>query len=512
MSIRRLYLLFTLFIPCIIFAQVKYFEVKPMPAPPQIQLYVDHPDCGVLVVYSSLRGLSFDSNMAGIQEQRHIPLESKYVIYLRPIRQKIVVKSPGFIEIDQWGPGTPKAKEVAGYFTVEERNPDPDKVSIFSVTFKVTPPDATLKVDNREYDVSKPVMLKPGAYRLEVSKPGYVTQSKQIEVSAERAFFEVNLKAQELLTLTIRSTPPDAEITLDSVAEGRTPRQLFRFPGSYRLRLAKTGHETIEEDIIVSDSGDNTFNFNLAKATVSLNLSLDPPDATLRINNEEVSGNSFELAPGQYKLEARKSGYDPVEKMIVLQRGTGSTESLKLTRQTGRLLLTVDPIDANLSLSDGTKWSGARILPLPVGDYRVNATLRGYQALERSFKIEKGKDTTLDLQMQMLGGAVKKQEKPISEDLRTQQNRWKRHQTYSLVSLVATLGVSAFMYSRADAAYDDYKAADNPADALAARKHFLETRDQYYLCAGVNLIPLTYASYSIIKRQIIRSRIKGESK
>ncbi len=512
MSIRRLSILIFVFLPFMLMAQVKYFEIKPIAAPTQFSINVDHPDCGQIVVYSSLPRLIFESNMAGIQETKYSALDSKYVIFLKPVRQKVVVKSHGFIEAELWGPGTPRAKDVVEYYSIEERNPDPSKVNVFSVSFKISPSDATLKVDNRERDASKPVMLEPRSYELEVSKSGFITERKQITVSAERAFFEVNLKAQDLVMLTIRSTPSEADVSLDSVAEGRTNRQIFRFPGSYRLRLAKAGYETIEEEINVKESGDNTFDYSLSKATVSLSISLDPPDATLLINNEAVSGTSFELAPGQYKLEARKSGYDPLEKRIELKKNESSSQSLVLFRQSGRLVFTIDPMEANLSLSDGSKWTGARIMPLPVGEYSLSASLKDYQTLKQSFKIEKDKDTKLDLELLRLGGTRKEQIKPVSEDLLAQQKRWKRHQTYSLVSLVATVGASAFMYYRADAAYDDYKAADSAASAQDTRQQFLKSRDQYYLSAGVNLIPLTYTTYSFIKRQIVRSRIKEASK
>ncbi len=457
-------MLFILFLPCIIFAQLKHFEVTPTASPTQFSLNVDHPDCGQIVVYSSIPGLVFHSNMAGIQETKYYALESKYVIFLHPTRQRILVKSPGFVERELWGPGVPKPKEVVGYYTVEEQNPEPDKVSIFSVTIKVTPPDATLKVDNREYDVSKPVMLKPGTYKLEVSKPGFVTQSKQIEVSAERAFFEVTLRAQELLTVTIRSTPPDADVTLDSVAEGKTNTQVFRYPGNYKLRLSKTGFETIEQNITVKDSGDNTFVYTLQKSTEQLNISLDPPDATLLINNTEHRGNSFELAPGRYRIEARKSGFDDLVQQVEIQKGedsnislklqksTGqlnisldppdatllinnkeqkgnsfelaqglyriearksefddlvqqveiqkgkvSNISLKLNRQKGRLMFTVQPIDAEIILSDGTTWTGAKIISLPVGSFTISATLAGYKDKQHNFVIEKDKDTNLSI-------------------------------------------------------------------------------------------------------------------
>ncbi len=352
-------------------------------------------DCALIKISTDLAPFDkIDSNQTPVEINNR---SGEVWLYLSPGERRLVFSKDGYARLNYDLPITIESNKV---YEMKLIGSGVNVSRAFPVTIRVNPADAILKVDNVEYPAAKPVLLEPGTYSVEVSKSGYITEQRQITVSAERVFFEVILKAQELVTVTIRSTPTEADVTLDSVAEGKTNTQVFRYPGSYMLRLSKTGFETIEQNITVKDSGDNSFVYTLQKSTGLLTVSLDPPDATLLINNKEHTGKSIELAPGQYKIEARKSGFDDLVQQVEIQKGKDSNISLKLNRQKGKLMFTVQPIDANINLSDGTTWTGAKIISLPVGSHTIRATMAGYKDKQQSFDIEKDKDTKLDLVME----------------------------------------------------------------------------------------------------------------
>jgi len=245
-------------------------------------------------------------------------------------------------------------------------------------------------------------LLEPGSYPVDISKRGYINLREEIVVSSDRVFFEFQLRPQDPVMLTIRSEPDEAEIAIDNVSEGRTNKQIFRFPGNYHLRIQKTGYEPLEREITVSENGDNFFSYQLEKSTVTLSVVLEPADATLLINNQEMLGSSFELAAGQYKLEARKPGYDPVERRIELQKGQNHEERMELIRQFGRLIFTVEPMEAEITLSNGDTWTGSRIMDLPVGEYLIESYIEAYEPEERSFRIDQDQANQLDLVLQKL--------------------------------------------------------------------------------------------------------------
>ncbi len=318
-------------------------------------------------------------------------------LYLSPGERRLVFSKDGYARLNYDLPITIESNKV---YEMKLIGSGVNVSRAFPVTIRVNPADAILKVDNVEYDAARPVLLEPGTYSMEVSKTGYITEQQQFTVSAYRVYFQVALKAQEPVLISIRSIPTEADIMINNVNEGKTNHQSYRFPGSYNLRITKTGYQSINEKISVEESGDNTFTYTLEKSTVTLSLILDPPDATVLINNAEVIGSSYELAPGQYKIEIKKNGYDTVDKRLELQSGKDVTESVTLKRQTGRLIFTVQPMEAKIILSDGNSWTGAKMLSLPAGEYKLSAKFSEYKNKEQDFTIESDQDSQIDIVME----------------------------------------------------------------------------------------------------------------
>ncbi len=282
-------------------------------------------DCALIKISTDLAPFDkIDSNQTPVEINNR---SGEVWLYLSPGERRLVFSKDGYARLNYDLPITIESNKV---YEMKLIGSGVNVSRAFPVTIRVNPADAILKVDNVEYPAAKPVLLEPGTYSVEVSKSGYITEQRQITVNAEKVFFEVSLMAQDPVLTTIRSTPTEADIMIDNVNDGRTNRQIYRFPGSYNLRISKNGYDTIEEKITVKETGENTFTYTLQKSTVTLSLSLDPPDATVLINNAEVIGTSHELAPGQYKIEVKKSGYDTVEKRIELQKSRDINEIITL--------------------------------------------------------------------------------------------------------------------------------------------------------------------------------------
>jgi hypothetical protein len=104
--------------------------------------------------------------------------------------------------------------------------------------------DAQVVVDGKDWGTA-PVngrKVRPGAHRIRVSRPGFAPFKRRVVVrTGDRAHVAARLRPVAGV-LTVRSTPPGAEVSLDGERLGPTPLvQKVLKPGSYELRLRMEG-------------------------------------------------------------------------------------------------------------------------------------------------------------------------------------------------------------------------------------------------------------------------------
>ena len=260
------------------------------------------------------------------------------------------------------------------------------------------PSDAEKWVDGENLGKGQGFQLAVGSHQLELRKSGYRTKKLTIDVNKSTPFVNVDKMAlQDPVLFTVKSQPTGADIYLDGAASGVTDRQITLFPGSYTVRLVKGGYDPEERTIQVTENGANSVTFQLTKATSTITVVTEPSDAEVFLNNALETARTFEKGPGTYRIEVKKSGYDSDTRMITVEKGKDQTVNVTLTRQTGRLAFTVQPIDAQVTLTNGDNWQGGKVTTLPVGEYTIEATCSGYDKKTTRITIEKDKMTTLDL-------------------------------------------------------------------------------------------------------------------
>lgn len=140
------------------------------------------------------------------------------------------------------------------------------------------PEGATVFIDGKRLGSGKNFQVAKGKHTLRLTMDGYRTISKQIEVSESSNLFEFTLEEVEPVMVTLKTNPASATIFIDDVEEGQTNKQLFKFPGEYNLRISKSNYETIDRTINVTESGNNTWSFNLVKTTaIIIIIPIMPP-------------------------------------------------------------------------------------------------------------------------------------------------------------------------------------------------------------------------------------------
>jgi serine/threonine-protein kinase len=191
--------------------------------------------------------------------------------------------------------------------------------------------------------------LTPGQHTVTVSKPGYASETRTIEVASGSKSFLVVQLAPLAPSVSIASEPTGAAIFLDGKDTGKvTPAQFtVNKPGEHAVLLKKTGY--VEETASANLQAGQVFHFApVLRAlgstdeikTVSkfkkvfgggdragmgvVSVKTQPKGAQIAVNQRIVDKPSpvqFYLNPGTYVIDLTMSGFKPVHRVITVDQG-----------------------------------------------------------------------------------------------------------------------------------------------------------------------------------------------
>lgn len=127
---------------------------------------------------------------------------------------------------------------------------------------------------------------------------------------------------------------------------------------------------------------------------------MEPEEASIFVDNQEVGSGSVEiedLPPGNYKIEARLSGYYGETRYVNLRPREELSLELVLEEVIGYLDVQTEPGDAQLFL--GERPVVEMPTELPLGRYELTIRRFGYLTERRSVDIVEGETTTLRVSM-----------------------------------------------------------------------------------------------------------------
>jgi serine/threonine protein kinase len=170
--------------------------------------------------------------------------------------------------------------------------------------------------------------LVPGRYALEVSKDGYRTEKRILQL-ARGAIKPVNISLQVgAARLEIVSKPSGADILINGQRQGRqTPATVPVVPGSYRIGLQKPGFAPYEESMTISADELKKLNVTLGeqrKGNGWIDIKSVPPGADILIdgtNTGQKTPAKIELPSGQYTLMLYLSAHPAVRETITILPG-----------------------------------------------------------------------------------------------------------------------------------------------------------------------------------------------
>ena len=179
---------------------------------------------------------------------------------------------------------------------------------------------------------------------------------------------------------TVLTEPDSVRVRILNIAERYGPG--MELPaGEYRVEASFEGYETIVEMVDHGSEGATEHRIALRRSAQPFTVVTEPADARVRfLSIEERYRPGMELPAGEYRVEASLEGYETMVE-IVRHGSAGATEhQIALRRSAQPFTVLTEPAGARVRfLSIEERYRPG--IQLPAGEYRVEASLEGYDTI-----------------------------------------------------------------------------------------------------------------------------------
>jgi len=159
-----------------------------------------------------------------------------------------------------------------------------------TLSLQITPSDAKVEINKREYSHSAPIKLSPGTYKIEVSKDGWYAQDEMVTLKLRETLSKRYTLQQKTGTLQFSVQPLDGKVELRD-ATGKlykswTGMRLEKdIPvGSYELTCTYSGYKTEKRNIAIMEN-----------QTLPLKIQMEEGVSYAGIEEVLVPGGSFRM-------------------------------------------------------------------------------------------------------------------------------------------------------------------------------------------------------------------------
>jgi len=213
------------------------------------------------------------------------------------------------------------------------------------------PPGAQITIDGKKVASLTPlnvIELLPGHHTITISKSGYASETRAIDVTAgSKSSVSVQL-APTTATVAANSDPGGATVWIDGRDTGRTtPTQIsLDKPGSHTFVFKKQGYldetananvqigQTLQlapslrplgntDDIKIGGKFKKVFGGSETAGMGTVSVKTQPKGAQIAVNSHVVDKSSpvtFYLNPGNYVIDITMSGFKSIEKVITVEK------------------------------------------------------------------------------------------------------------------------------------------------------------------------------------------------
>jgi|HubBroStandDraft_4_1064222.scaffolds.fasta_scaffold01745_7 hypothetical protein len=190
--------------------------------------------------------------------------------------------------------------------------------------------------------------LSPGVHAVTVSKAGYSTDTRNVDVASGGKAFVTSHLSLLMATLAVSSSPAGANVYIDGKDTGKlTPAQVSVDKGQHVVLVRKSGYldettnsqfvlgQTVSfsptlrtlgnvDDIKTVGKMNKLFGGKEAQGMGTVSVKTQPKGAQVAVNQHMLDKDTpvnFVLDPGNYVVDITMSGYTTVHKVITVDKG-----------------------------------------------------------------------------------------------------------------------------------------------------------------------------------------------
>ena len=292
------------------------------------------------------------------------------------------------------------------------------------VLFTFEPPYADLDIDG---GISIPLgerrLLRPGAYRAEVSAPGFGTLRTALTVTTEEAQSHHYILGPEPGQLSFRSEPGGAFVQVDGEEIGQTP--LKKIPvakGDRQIRIAAERYRPFEQTIEVIGKGEaQLIETTLEPAWATVAIDSIPPGAAIYIDGAERGATpaQLELVEGERQLALELPLHRTWRQTLAIEAGQNQTlEAIALQPADATVRLSTQPPGANVTVNGEFRGQSPLTLMLAPGTEHQLAVFKpGYARAARALRLSPREERELNIPLQAQLGEVEVQVLPADAEV-----------------------------------------------------------------------------------------------
>jgi serine/threonine protein kinase len=198
---------------------------------------------------------------------------------------------------------------------------------------------------------------------------------------------------------TLVTTPSRAAVEVDGVSRGFSGETFDLDPGTYTVRINKTGYQQIKDTLVVEagSRGSLTREFKLTPlppATGTLLITSDPSDANVFIGDSEKAAGrtplTKEVPAGKARIRFSLDGYQEQAQEVEVRTGDRSVVQVSLPPLNGTVQFSSEPQGAGVYYGNELIGTTPFTQSLAPADYRIRIVWKGQGEAEDVITVRPG--------------------------------------------------------------------------------------------------------------------------
>lgn len=263
------------------------------------------------------------------------------------------------------------------------------------LVMNVQPIDAVVYIDESPEVLNNGVlqkMLKYGQHTYRVEAPMHLSTQGKVVIGKERSNLDVKLIPDFGFLRLVSSPESGAVVYVDGKLIGKTPITTGRLEkGRHVIKSILPMYAPVSQEVTVEAglTSDATLNFSANFAQITLSVT----GAEIWVNGEQKGINSWSgrLAPGMYKLEARKIGYRPSVKTIELAAGEQQILALSVpTPMLGTLDVSSNEVDVTVKVDGEVIGVTPNVFKILEGKHVIEFSKKDWEPVTYNIEVKEG--------------------------------------------------------------------------------------------------------------------------